>query len=142
MRDGVFREHGHAEGDDELGDPVVDLGVQVIRTSRQDHALKAPGLDLPQSLLASGADLGLEGCLLGKAGFDGRIDFPLRHARPPELLEKPLLQTLRVVQGKKGIRDRGRPSRIPSTLFMMTSGYEVTMGQLKWLRASLSSRGL
>ena len=70
-QDGVLGEDHHAQGVNDVGDPVVDLGVNVVGASGQDDA-GAPVLAHPrQGPAPLGAHVGLEGGVLGQARGHG-----------------------------------------------------------------------
>ena len=48
VRHRVLREHRHSEGDGELRDPVIDLGIQVVGPAGQDEPAEAPPLNLAE----------------------------------------------------------------------------------------------
>ena len=60
----VLGQHREAVGRDELGDAVVDLGVDVVGTSGEHNAAAAAFLHRGERLRARGADIGLRFLLL------------------------------------------------------------------------------
>ena len=76
LEDAVFREDGDAQRGEQLADAVVDLGVDVVRPSRQHHDVFALPLRLGADLVALALDIGIIGVearkARGKPLFDER----------------------------------------------------------------------
>ena len=78
--DGILGENGHAQADDDLGDAVVDLGVEVVGAARQHDAAHAVLTHPLDGFDALRADLSLDGGVLlprlvqgGLHLFDGNV---------------------------------------------------------------------
>ena len=62
--DGVLGEDGHSQAHDDLGDAVVDLGVEVVGAARQHDATHAVFTHPLDGFDALRADFGLDGGVL------------------------------------------------------------------------------
>ena len=114
VRNRILREDRHPQGDRELRDAVVDLGVQVIGAAGKNHAEKAAALDVPQRFFSLSAHFRAEGCLLGQPGVHRVLHLGPGHAGPGKLLRQALLQAPGVVEGKEGVcvADRAVPDPV------------------------------
>ena len=74
VRDRIFREHCQAEALEQLGNSMVDLGIEVIRPARQHDAMRARVLHPFERLFALVADILLEGHIFSPSSFDRRFD--------------------------------------------------------------------
>ena len=71
----VLGQHRQAVGRDELGDAMVDLGVDVVGTSGEHNAAAAVFLHVGECLRARGADVGLGPALLFPREVGGMARF-------------------------------------------------------------------
>ena len=74
VRDRIFREHCQAEALEQLGDSMVDLGIEVIRPARQHDAMRARILHPFERLFTLVADVLLEGHIFSPSSLDRRFD--------------------------------------------------------------------
>ena len=109
--DAVLGEHRHAQAGDQLGDAVVDLGVDVVRPSGQHDAAQAALGDPRQCPPALGEDVGLGLGVLGETGGDGLGRLVQRDVVVGEHLDQPTRQVGRVgeVQERVEVADAGLP---------------------------------
>ena len=75
----ILGQHRQAVGRDELGDAVVDLGVDVVGTSGEHNAAAAVFLHVGECLRARGADVGLGPALLFPREVGGMARFLFRN---------------------------------------------------------------
>ena len=121
MGHGIFREYGHAIAADELGQRMVDLGIDMVGTTRQHDAVAVVLLDPTQRLLALGAhgrlevEVGLPREIDGIGNLDARRPLHGQHvdtlspevflALLDQMLEEALLEGLLVVIGNEWVEE-------------------------------------
>ena len=98
LADRILGEHHHAQRADRLGNAVVDLGVDVVRTASQHDAAAVVFLHVRQGAQALLLHVVLEDLVLGVGGLDGLLRLLAGHVRPRELLHDALDHQLVVGQ--------------------------------------------
>lgn len=115
---------------------MVDLGVDVVGTSGEHNAAAAVFLHVGECLRARGADVGLGPALLFPREVGGMARFLFGNV-PYFLteLDETVGGDLLVRESEEGMQVAHGASVTASTLFLIFSGYETTIGQLKWFCA-------
>ena len=63
VNDGVLGEDGHSQANDDLGDAVVDFGIEVVGTARQDNSAHSVFTHPLECFAALFLDFSLDRCV-------------------------------------------------------------------------------
>ena len=74
MRNAVFGQHGHSLMGDDVGQTVVDLGIDMIRPTCQHHTVNTVFFDVFDGFLAFFADIVFKSFVFGVSLLGGRGD--------------------------------------------------------------------
>lgn len=122
MGDGVFREYCHAIRVDGIGDAVVDLGIDMVRTSAENDAMSTGILEILEGLFSLLLDITTEGPLGFPSEMSSFSNFSFRDIEfLPEDFYELICEDLLEENATKGFRKRTFPEVISSTLFLMFS---------------------